>query len=122
MARTALSLATVILVLAGCATPGVPTTLTAEQEKTARATVLAMLKDPASAQFGGIYGARKPDGTIYVCGMVNARNGFGGYAGAAPFTGYFESDRSPFTLNEIGTSDSYGAAMIHGCRSRGIAM
>jgi hypothetical protein len=30
---------------------------------------------------------RQKDGTIMVCGMVNAKNSFGGYTGAGPYYG-----------------------------------
>lgn len=42
--------------------------------------VAAKLRDPASAQFGEIFG----EGETY-CGTVNARNGLGGYAGPRRF-------------------------------------
>lgn len=38
------------------------------------------LKDPESADFG-LARAYAADGTIYVCGTVNAKNSFGGYTG-----------------------------------------
>jgi len=107
------------LLLTACATAGAPVELTEVQRQAARDSVIAVLKDPDSARFGEIRGARQSDGTVIVCGMVNARTGFGGYAGMSPFTGYFEPGRSAFTLNEVGTSDASGA-MLYGCRLRGI--
>lgn len=45
------------------------------------------LKDPSSAKFSQIKFERTPKGTRTVmCGNVNAKNGFGGYAGETPFT------------------------------------
>ncbi|MER8809232.1 hypothetical protein [Mesorhizobium australicum] len=56
--------------------------------KTAMAAVMSKLKDPMSAQFMSF---RHPD-PMYaqypqnvVCGLVNAKNGFGGYGGFSPF-------------------------------------
>jgi hypothetical protein len=42
------------------------------------------LKDPASAQYRNL-GIGDAPGTASWCGEVNARNGFGGYAGFKPF-------------------------------------
>jgi hypothetical protein len=53
-------------------------------EAAARAAVLSTLRDPASALFSGVRPGRDAaDATI--CGLVNAKNGFGGYAGARRF-------------------------------------
>lgn len=45
--------------------------------------VAAKLRDPSSAQFRDIYG----EGETY-CGKVNARNGFGAYAGYRRFVSH----------------------------------
>lgn len=47
---------------------------------TARAAVLGALKDPSSARFEGeiVYPAA-------VCGLVNAKNAYGGYAGTTVY-------------------------------------
>jgi hypothetical protein len=39
------------------------------------------LRDPESARFTGTRVVRTPEGKDALCGMVNAKNGFGGYAG-----------------------------------------
>jgi hypothetical protein len=109
-----------IITVAGCAAPGQPTVLTADQEKSVQVAVTAQLRDPDSARFGPISGARYDNGKILVCGVVNARNGYGGYAGLAPFIGHFDSGRSTFMVGEIGTPDGYGVAMIRQCRSNGV--
>jgi len=111
-----------LIILAGCATPGTPMLLSEAQQEASRAAVIAVLKDPDSARFGPIGAARNGNGTTMVCGMVNARTSFGGYAGMAPFTGYFKNDGSAFVLNEVGTPDSYGVAMINACKARGIVL
>jgi hypothetical protein len=43
------------------------------------------LRDPASAQWRGVYIAHGADGKTRVCGEVNSKNGYGGYAGFQPF-------------------------------------
>jgi hypothetical protein len=60
-------------VLAGC---GVADTYTAEQ------SVKEQLKDPSSAQFRNVFVSKDGD---YVCGEVNAKNGFGAYGGFEKF-------------------------------------
>jgi hypothetical protein len=39
------------------------------------------LRDPSSAQFSGMRSTKMADGTVIVCGLVNAKNSFGGYVG-----------------------------------------
>lgn len=51
----------------------------------ARSSVLAKLKDPASAQFDGLQ-VNPRIGSV--CGMVNARNSFGGYTGMKRFIAF----------------------------------
>lgn len=41
-------------------------------------------KDPASVTFSNVALRRKAD-VRYLCGMVNAKNSFGGYVGSKPF-------------------------------------
>ncbi len=62
--------------------------LSSEQQASVRAAILARLKDPGSAQFGSMSAAKDIEsGVIYVCGMLNARNSFGGFTGNKFFTG-----------------------------------
>lgn len=42
-------------------------------------------KLPDSAQFKALRAGTDKDGATVVCGAVNARNGFGGYAGPSAF-------------------------------------
>jgi hypothetical protein len=53
----------------------------------AKAAVTATLRDPASATFDGLFlGRVNPrTGIPAVCGRVNAKNGYGGYAGPVKF-------------------------------------
>ncbi|WP_219810289.1 hypothetical protein [Halomonas caseinilytica] len=63
--------------------------LTPEEVNVAKEKVKSQLKDPESARFGDkIYGTREvgnASGENAVCGTVNAKNGFGGYAGEVRF-------------------------------------
>lgn len=73
------------LLIAGCQTNGadlprsnIPDAVLIDK---AHAAVLATLKDPDSAKFTEV--VRVGD---YVCGRINSKNGFGGYAGASKFS------------------------------------
>lgn len=50
----------------------------------ARLAVEDRLRDPDSAKFDVLYTSDK-SGIVVVCGVVNAKNGFGGYAGDEEF-------------------------------------
>ena len=89
-----------ILLLAGCAgdTPAPPqlqssaqvfprVSLTQQQIQLVYAGVQRVLSDPNSARFSDINAGRQPDGTLYVCGLVDTRNVSGNYTGNQPFVG-----------------------------------
>lgn len=73
------------LLVAGCQTaagnPPAASLSDAEAFARARAALLANLKDPDSAKIGSMRRVGN-----YVCGQVNAKNGFGGYNGAKQFS------------------------------------
>jgi hypothetical protein len=74
-------LAVVVLVACGDRTSGSSdTSFEADQVRDAKSAVANSLKDPDSAQFRNVV-YRAP----HVCGEVNAKNGFGGYAGFKKF-------------------------------------
>lgn len=50
----------------------------------AKNKIKALLKDPSSAEFGKMAVVKKGE-IMVVCGLVNARNSFGGYIGEQPF-------------------------------------
>lgn len=57
----------------------------------AKAVVASKLKDPDSARFSGLR-VNSYLGGRYVCGLVNAKNSYGGYVGNTPFvSGYLEA-------------------------------
>lgn len=63
--------------------PPAPTEDEVNVEK-AKAAVLAVLKDPGSAQFSDVKGGTV-NGVGTVCGKINAKNSMGGYNGPKPF-------------------------------------
>lgn len=71
-----------------------------------RDMVAKQLKDPESAQFGEVYFVeRQKIGNRHygdLCGSVNARNSFGGYAGMSRFVAGFEySESGSFSMNGL---------------------
>ena len=70
------AIASLALILAGCTTP---------EEKliaTAQAAVASKLRDPTSPLFTNVTAT---ENGLEVCGQVNAKNGFGAYAGKDRF-------------------------------------
>ena len=63
-----------------------PLTLSADQITTVQTIIRFSLQDPRAAQFGTIKGGKDQDGKVVVCGLVNAKNNFGGFTGMT-FTG-----------------------------------
>jgi hypothetical protein len=82
------------LALAGCANAGAqmqlrsmpvePVSLTPDQRQAVDNTLRGLMKDPDSVKIKNIVSTRR-DGTIFVCGSINAKNSYGGYAGFSPF-------------------------------------
>lgn len=103
--------------------PGAPITLTAQQQKAVRVGVVSGLKDPESARFGGMIGAKDRDGDITVCGFVNAKNSYGGYSGMSPFVGMFlKPPSADFRVVEVAVSDKDRAAVVKVCRQYGVEL
>lgn len=61
--------------------------LSKAQVKAVEDGVKRKLRDPDSARFGRYAAAKRSDGVIVVCGWVNSKNGYGGYAGFGPYYG-----------------------------------
>jgi hypothetical protein len=115
-----------ILLLAGCAADPAPqaqtgsvevyqrVSLAPQQAQLVYSGVQRVLSNPASAQFGQIFAGRKPDGTVYVCGSVNARTSSGAFTGDQPFYGTL--DQREFTPIKIGGSEEQSRAIQAYCR------
>lgn len=78
-----------ILLVAGCGP-------SKEDEAIAavKAAAQEQLRDPASAQFTDIRTRPGPGAGVKVCGEVNSKNGFGGYAGKQKFQGIYAEGMS----------------------------
>lgn len=71
-------------------------------------SVISNLREPESAQFQEVNLVRSQD-RAYLCGQLNARNGFGGYTG---FQWFFASPISQFFTEDV---DFGGTVISHFC-------
>lgn len=102
---------------------GVPIRLSAAQTAAVYDGVKVALKDPDSARFGGAFGARSSSGLVSVCGMVNARNSFGGYVGNTGFYGVLiegSNGRAVFTLMKLADTEVNASVVLTMCRDTGV--
>ncbi|WP_207280812.1 hypothetical protein [Thiocystis violacea] len=96
--------------------------LTANQVAEVKKKVGNRLKDPYSARYHSIQGVLKKTGaneTSIVCGLVNAKNAFGGYVGKKPFVGYYDT-RKGFSVSGMGTDSADSLSILKRCRVYGI--
>lgn len=97
--------------VAGCATvKTTPVAVTPDLEARTHAALRERLRDPESARFGPLRAVRTGDGDTLVCGQFNARNGFGGYSGPAPYAVAFRPDG---TLRDTFAHGATAAAVCH---------
>ncbi|MDQ0135034.1 hypothetical protein J2T08_002955 [Neorhizobium galegae] len=128
-------LAALLALNSGCTTvesqlPAPPTTtkraLTAEEISIVQQGVRRSLKDPHSAIFGSMTAAKVDKNSSWVCGVVNAKNNFGGYTGNKPFMGQLAhipaGDKAirDFSVVSMGGTDSATYAAIEMCRRYGV--
>jgi hypothetical protein len=108
---------------AGCTTiqtlkPTSPMPVTFEMAEIIVAGVQRSLKDPRSAMFGETRAGRSPDGFIVVCGLVNAKNSFGGYTGTQMYYGLLQKD--VFVVIDFASDEGSTYAVTTQCRSAGL--
>lgn len=82
------------------------------------------LKDPSSAQFKWTKVPKQlPDGTFTYCGMINAKNSYGGYNGMSVYIGAIVVQKGKITGGSIGAiSDAdrrYSNIVPDMCRETG---
>ena len=83
-------------------------------------TVKFSLQDPNAAQFGTIKGGKAQDGKVIVCGLVNAKNNFGGFTGMT-FTGEINSGGA-FTMAAMGDISDVSSAIQQVCGKHGLVV
>lgn len=87
--------------------------------------VAEKLKDPESARFGKIIVNHDTKGLLTACGMVNAKNSYGGYVGMSPFLGsLIVRDGKPIMFAVVGLTgaDISGEAVLKVCSQYGITL
>jgi len=92
----------------------------------AKAGVSKRLKDPFSAVFGTMVAGRRVfqgQNQVVVCGVVNAKNGYGAYGGDQPFQGIMPAPAGPFQVVAMGEDSPNAAALVTGsCRLSGLSL
>jgi hypothetical protein len=125
----AVAIASVALLVAGCGAgqlaevqlqPLAPLPLSTDQITMVQNAVKFSLQDPGAAQFGIIKGGKDQDGKVVVCGLVNAKNNFGGYTGMT-FTGEINSGGS-FNVAAMGDIADVSLAIQQVCGKQGLAV
>lgn len=76
------------------------------------------MRDPESARFRDVRAGRD-DKSIFVCGLVNAKNGIGGYTGFTPFIGMMLSN-GRFAVISIASGEAETMAVINICSGHGL--
>lgn len=99
--------------------------LTSAEKKIIMAGVVERFRDPTSAQFRWtkITNSIATEPKVYYCGMVNAKNAYGGYVGFGPFWSWVHASGGKITHAELIGSGSDDLAMrVIGreCAERGI--
>ncbi|WP_288199052.1 hypothetical protein [uncultured Pleomorphomonas sp.] len=87
--------------------------LTADELALVEGAIKDRLLDPDSAKFKSPLAAYSKDGFVVVCGLVNAKNGYGGYAGFAPYYGYLLRNSGNISFQPDNSAFSSGAASIY---------
>ena len=124
-----LSMTLVALLVAGCGAgqlaevqlqPLEPLQLSADQITTVQTNVRFSLQDPSAAQFGTIKSGKDLEGKVFVCGLVNAKNNFGGFTAMA-FTGEINSGGS-FKMVAMGDITDVSLAIQQVCGKQGLLL
>ncbi|MBD3787212.1 MAG: hypothetical protein IE922_09615 [Sphingomonadales bacterium] len=95
-----------------------PAVLSAEKYDAVIASVTKQLIDPSSAEFTEIAVATSAEAQTVVCGLVNAKNSFGGYVGRTIFVARETAPGTFFAL--IGQSDIARESAVGICSGLGI--
>ncbi|MER9665557.1 hypothetical protein [Mesorhizobium sp. M0203] len=82
-----------------------------------QSAILTVLKDPDSAKFGEVGAAVASDGSVVVCGNVNAKNSFGGYIGQMPFVGHMSGGE--FVVEQVAATADEAVRIIVRCENLG---
>jgi len=98
-----------------------PVSLSSDQEARVKQVVTASLKDPDSARFGPMQATYSLQTGTTICGMINARNSFGGYTGDKPYLVVI-SDSGEAALAALGGVERDTAVALRACQRLGMAL
>lgn len=98
-----------------------PVQLSARQRRALEAGLRRSLKDPESARFGAHRAGLSETGLTTVCGLVNARNSFGGYTGDKPYMASI-TDKDAVVVIGMGGTDIQTRAVLEVCGRYGLAL
>jgi hypothetical protein len=97
-----------------------PARISASDVSRVQDLVKSKLRDPGSATFSNISAQNRilSDGKTQtiICGLVNSKNGFGGYAGASAFS-VFQDKEGKLSLGAIDESSQLGLALDGHCQT-----
>lgn len=101
---------------------GLPVTLDARQQEIVVMSVTRWMKQPASARFGPMAGARNGNGAVTICGNVDGRADNGGYVGMKPYVGVLMgTPKAPeFVVVGIAGNGREAAQVASLCRESGV--
>jgi hypothetical protein len=101
---------------------GTPVKLDARQQEAVVTGVTKWMKDPASAAFGAMAGAKNSNGLVTVCGQVSGRNSAGTYMPMSLFIGALMGTpaKPDFVVVEIASAARERADVASLCRSNGV--
>jgi hypothetical protein len=102
-----------------------PYSLTTSESKAVETGVRSVLKDPTSPLFGSMTGRMSDAGVVTVCGLVNAKNSYGGYTGDQPYIGIIGgngTDKPGFVVAAMGGSETDTKVVQIMCSKFGIVI
>lgn len=97
--------------------PTQPIALTPQRMAAVTRAFSYVLKDPESMRIPAIEARVGRHGTVYLCGLVNSKNSFGGYTGPQMF--YGGGQGSNFNILYIGADQAMTAYIYALCRNAG---
>lgn len=80
-------------------------------ERQVMQAIKAQLKDPDSAKFRDLLSYAASDKTRHICGLVNAKNTYGGYVGATAFYVVYAGGQVAYSKIDMGDELGSGRAL-----------
>lgn len=98
-----------------------PTKINATQKTAIERGIRGRLRDPESARFGRAVSGYDETGLIYTCGVVNAKNAYGGYTGEKPYmVVLLPGPKATVGAVHLGDQPAAEGAVFEVCQTRGL--